>query len=74
MEGFFGKPIRRTMNATESVARGCALQGAMLSPTFHVTRRFEVEDVCTYPVAFSWAASEEAPEGERTTRDRKSTV
>ena len=67
VEGFFGKPIRRTMNATESVARGCALQGAMLSPTFHVTRRFEVEDVCTYPVAFSWAASEEAPEGERTT-------
>ncbi len=67
VEGYFGKAIRRTMNATESVARGCALQGAMLSPTFHVTRRFEVEDVCPYPVAFAWAASEEAPDGERTT-------
>ena len=67
LEDFFSKPLRRTMNATESVARGCALQGAMLSPTFHVTRRFEVEDICTYPIAFSWAAQEEAPKGERTT-------
>jgi heat shock protein 4 len=67
VEDFFSKPLRRTMNATESVARGCALQGAMLSPTFHVTRRFEVEDVCPYPIAFSWAASEDAPQGERTT-------
>jgi heat shock protein 4 len=67
VEGYFGKAIRRTMNATESVARGCALQGAMLSPTFHVTRRFEVEDVCPYPIAFSWAASEDGPASERTT-------
>jgi heat shock protein 4 len=66
VEGYFGKPIRRTLNAAESVARGCALQGAMLSPTFHVTRRFEVEDVASYPVSFSWAASEDGPGEERT--------
>jgi heat shock protein 4 len=66
VEGFFGKPLRRTMNAAESVARGCALQGAMLSPAFHVTRRFEVEDAAVYPVAFSWPQSEDEPGGEST--------
>ena len=38
---FFGKEPRRTMNASECVARGCALQCAILSPTFKV-RHFEV--------------------------------
>ena len=38
---FFGREPRRTMNASECVARGCALQCAMLSPTFRV-RDFEV--------------------------------
>lgn len=38
---FFGKEARRTMNASECVARGCALQCAMLSPTFKV-RDFQV--------------------------------
>jgi heat shock protein 4 len=66
LEGFFGKTLRRTMNAAESVARGCALQGAMLSPTFHVTRRFEVEDVATYPIEFTWAQSEDDPAAGRT--------
>jgi heat shock protein 4 len=38
---FFGKEPRRTMNASECVARGCALQCAILSPTFKV-REFQV--------------------------------
>lgn len=38
---FFGKEPRRTMNASECVARGCALQCAILSPTFKV-RDFQV--------------------------------
>ena len=33
---FFGKEPRRTMNASECVAKGCALQCAILSPTFKV--------------------------------------
>lgn len=66
VEAFFGKPVSRTLNATEAVARGCALQGAMLSPTFHVTKRFEVEDRFCHAVTFSWRASEEGPEAERT--------
>lgn len=66
VEGFFGKPVSRTMNATEAVARGCALQGAMLSPTFHVTKRFEVEDRFCHAVNFAWKAAEEGPESDRT--------
>lgn len=38
---FFGKEPRRTMNASECVARGCALECAILSPTFKV-REFQV--------------------------------
>ena len=47
---FFGKEPRRTMNASECVARGCALQCAMLSPTFKV-REFQVRSsfyVCAF--------------------------
>lgn len=38
---FFGKEPRRTMNASECVAKGCALECAILSPTFKV-RDFQV--------------------------------
>ena len=38
----------------------------MLSPTFHVTKRFEVEDRFCYSVNFVWRQSEEGPENERT--------
>mmetsp|Transcript_10607 Transcript_10607/g.36870 ORF Transcript_10607/g.36870 Transcript_10607/m.36870 type:complete len:821 (-) Transcript_10607:99-2561(-) len=52
----FGKEPSRTLNATESVAKGCALQGAMLSPTFRV-REFEVVDAYPYEVSFMWQAA-----------------
>lgn len=39
---FFGKEPRRTMNASECVAKGCALECAILSPTFKV-REFQVK-------------------------------
>ncbi|KAL6607734.1 hypothetical protein ACP70R_040797 [Stipagrostis hirtigluma subsp. patula] len=50
---FFGKEPRRTMNASECVARGCALQCAMLSPTFKV-REFQVNDGFPFSIALSW--------------------
>lgn len=31
---YFGREPNRTLNATETVSRGCALQCAMLSPAF----------------------------------------
>merc|ERR1719156_249764 len=44
-EAFGGKELSTTMNADESVARGCALAAAMLSPLYKV-RDFEVQDSC----------------------------
>lgn len=53
---FFGKEPRRTMNASECVARGCALQCAMLSPAFKV-REFQVHEYFPFPIALSWKGS-----------------
>ncbi|KAJ1261991.1 hypothetical protein BS78_09G072100 [Paspalum vaginatum] len=50
---FFGKEPRRTMNASECVARGCALQCAILSPTFKV-REFQVNDGFPFSISLSW--------------------
>lgn len=41
LSGFFRKEPRRTLNSSECIARGCALQCAMLSPAFRV-RNYEV--------------------------------
>ncbi|KAH0457383.1 hypothetical protein IEQ34_012698 [Dendrobium chrysotoxum] len=53
---FFGKEPRRTMNASECVARGCALQCAILSPTFKV-REFQVHESFPFTIALSWKGS-----------------
>ena len=42
-----------TMNADESVARGCTLMCAILSPTFKV-KEFKIEDCQPYPITLSW--------------------
>jgi len=52
---FFQKPsCSKTLNFDECVAKGCALQSAMLSPAFKV-RDFSVTDITLYPIALSWA-------------------
>jgi len=50
-----GKEVSRTLNAEEAVARGCALQGAMLSPAFRV-RDFSINEVTAYPINIAWSA------------------
>ena len=62
ISSFFKREVSRHLNASECVARGCALQGAMLSPTFRFTREFDVQDAACYPVAFSWASEPGAEE------------
>lgn len=52
-QAFGGKELSTTMNADESVARGCALQAAILSPLYKV-RDFKVEDTTRVPVSISW--------------------
>lgn len=51
----FGKQPQTTLNADEAVSRGCALQCAILSPTFRV-REFSVTDIQPYAVKLDWKA------------------
>jgi molecular chaperone DnaK (HSP70) len=53
IEKVFGKAPSTTLNADESVSRGCALMCAMLSPTFKV-REFSVTDVQPFPSKLVW--------------------
>lgn len=48
-----GKSLSRTQNATECIARGAALQAAILSPLFKVAD-YIVEDSQYYPIHCSW--------------------
>lgn len=53
IEQVFGKSPRTTLNQDEAVARGCAVQCAMLSHTVRV-RDFEILDAVQYPINISW--------------------
>ncbi|XP_062846260.1 heat shock 70 kDa protein 4b [Trichomycterus rosablanca] len=55
---FFGKELSMTLNADEAVARGCALQCAILSPAFKV-REFSITDVVSYPISLKWSSAAE---------------
>ncbi|XP_053505008.1 heat shock 70 kDa protein 4a [Ictalurus furcatus] len=55
---FFGKELNTTLNADEAVARGCALQCAILSPAFKV-REFSITDVVPYPISLKWNSAAE---------------
>ncbi|KAL4589187.1 hypothetical protein LXL04_002092 [Taraxacum kok-saghyz] len=53
---FFAKEPRRTMNASECVSKGCALECAILSPTFKV-KEFQVQESFPFPIALTWQGS-----------------
>ncbi|XP_054611871.1 heat shock 70 kDa protein 4a [Dunckerocampus dactyliophorus] len=55
---FFGKELSTTLNADEAVARGCALQCAILSPAFKV-REFSITDVVPYSISIKWNSAAE---------------
>ncbi|GMH05316.1 hypothetical protein Nepgr_007156 [Nepenthes gracilis] len=57
LASFFKREPSRTLNSSECVARGCALQSAMLSPTFRV-REYEVQDSLPFSIGLS---SDEGP-------------
>ncbi|KAI1893586.1 hypothetical protein AGOR_G00125250 [Albula goreensis] len=59
---FFGKEVSTTLNADEAVARGCALQCAILSPAFKV-REFSITDVMPFPVTLAWNSEADEPNG-----------
>jgi len=63
IEQIFGKPPSTTLNADEAVSRGCALQCAILSPTFKV-REFSVTDIQPYPIKLVWTGAKPDDIGE----------
>ena len=50
----FGLEPSTTLNADESVARGCALQCAMLSSASQVQLKWAIHDACQYPITLGW--------------------
>jgi len=56
IESVFKKGASTTLNQDEAVARGCALQCAMLSPAVRV-REFNISDIQNYPIKLVWDPS-----------------
>ena len=52
-EVFKKDTLNRTLNSTETIARGCALSAAMLSPNFGVST-FEVEEYNEFPICIQY--------------------
>ncbi|KAG0304790.1 adenyl-nucleotide exchange factor sse1 [Dissophora globulifera] len=63
IQAYFGKELSSTLNQDEAVARGAALQCAILSPSFKV-REFAVHDITDYPVKMTWQPTPEEEETE----------
>lgn len=53
IEEVFGKECSRTLNMSECIARGCAMQAAIISPLFKVAS-YDVEEANYYPIKCSW--------------------
>lgn len=52
-EAFKVESVSKTLHASECIARGCAIQAAILSPLFKVID-YGVEDINYYPIRCSW--------------------
>ena len=50
--------VYKTLNASECIARGCAIQAAMLSPLFKVAE-YGIEEANYYPVRCAWTFFDE---------------
>merc|ERR1712062_575612 len=57
-EKVFGKAPNTTLNSDEAVSRGCALQCAILSPTFK-GREFSVTDIQPFAIKLNWKAEQD---------------
>jgi len=69
IEEVYGKTPATTLNADEAVSRGCALQCAILSPTFKV-REFSVTDVQPYPINLVWTGQRPEDTGDQKVFDQ----
>merc|ERR1719261_2329534 len=67
-EAFGGKELSTTMNADEAVARGAALQAAILSPLYKV-RDFKVEESSPFAINVGWMGSSADAEANKVEED-----
>ena len=70
---FFKRDLSSTLNQDEAVARGCALQCAILSPAFKV-RDFSVQDITNYPIKMTWQPTPEEEETELVVFNKSNTI
>jgi len=54
IEEFFGRPVSRTCDGDESIARGATWMAALLSPRFTIALEPQVKDLYPYPVQVGW--------------------
>ncbi|KAG0747893.1 hypothetical protein G6F57_006204 [Rhizopus arrhizus] len=73
LSNYFGKDVSTTLNQDEAMARGAALQCAMLSPVFKV-RDFRVNDICSYPIKLTWEATPEEEDTEIVVFDNNNSI
>jgi heat shock protein 4 len=64
--------LSTTMNADEAVARGCALQSAILSPRFKVLP-YEVIEYQPFPIKIEWDGADDGMEVEANSADPQPT-
>jgi len=62
----FGMPVSTTVNATESVSRGCGIAAALLSSkfTFSKDKQFYLLDSNYYPIDLGWKTNDSQNEDE----------
>eukprot|EP00051_Salpingoeca_urceolata_P026766 m.478571 g.478571 ORF g.478571 m.478571 type:complete len:941 (+) comp21167_c0_seq1:135-2957(+) len=63
LKSILQKELGTTLNSDEAVARGCALQGAIQSPTFRV-RDFAVADRISYGIELNWPSESDPTDQE----------
>lgn len=57
LTNIFDRPVMSTTNVVECFARGCSIQGAMLSPSIRLAKDFQVEDVVVHPIDIGYESS-----------------
>lgn len=65
----FQKNVSTTLNSMESIARGSAIQAAMISPSFHLARQITVTEAVPYPVSVGWVANPSSKDSMDTASD-----
>ncbi|KAF9139067.1 adenyl-nucleotide exchange factor sse1, partial [Linnemannia schmuckeri] len=73
IQAFFKKELSSTLNQDEAIARGAALQCAILSPAFKV-REFTVQDITNYPIKMTWQPTPEEEETELVVFNKNNTI